>query len=270
MTLTSTARLTRGPHQAGVPASLGLGEAPQAVRVPVPGALLVCDSRTCREGQVTRAPLHCPAAWTRVRTVAPGVLHGVVERVHCSGAPQRAVVVTGGALSVHLAPPLEGEHAELARSGSGDCLATWKSLLVSIVVILHPLTWLTVRVAVAPPPVDVLAPVVEAGAAPGQPRVVRRGAGRVLDALVGEGEHAVQARVCPADGGGGPGAGGGRQDEDQEEQGEDGEGRGRQGPLCPLVEVAEVNLNKPGLVLPLPQSVYKISAIKYCWSDHYY
>ena len=118
------------------------------------------------------------------------------------------------------------------------------------------LTRLTVEVAVSPPPVDVLAPMVEAGAAPGQAVVVRRGAGRVLDALVGEGEHAgLLGGVSPAHGGSGAGAGGGGQDDDQEEQGEDGETSGRQDVDALLVEVTGVDLNKPGLILPLPQFV---------------
>ena len=106
----------------------------------------------------------------------------------------------------------------------------------------------------SPPPVDVLTLVVEAGAAPGQAVVVRRGAGRVLDPLVGEGEHTrLLGGVSPADGGGG--AGGGGQDDDQQEESADAEGRGRQGPQAPLVQVTEVDLNKPWLVLPLPQFV---------------
>ena len=110
----------------------------------------------------------------------------------------------------------------------------------------------------SPPPVDVLTPVVQAGAAPGQAVVVRRGAGRVLDPLVGEGEHArLLGGVSPADRGGGPGGGGGGQDDDQQEQGDDAEGSGGQGPQAPLVEVSEVDLNKPWLILPLPQFVYK-------------
>ena len=118
-------------------------------------------------------------------------------------------------------------------------------------------TRVTVEVAVSPPPVDVLAPVVEAGAAPGQAVVVRRGAGRVLDALVGEGEHAgLLGGVSPAHGDrGGAGAGGGGQDDDQEEQGEDGETRGRQDVDTLLVEVTGVDLDKPRLILPLPQFV---------------
>ena len=108
----------------------------------------------------------------------------------------------------------------------------------------------------SPPPVDVLAPVVEAGAAPGQAVVVRRGAGRVLDALVGEGEHAgLLGGVSPAHGDSGAGAGGGGQDDDQEEQGEDGETSGRQDVDALLVEVTGVDLNKPRLILPLPQFV---------------
>ena len=119
------------------------------------------------------------------------------------------------------------------------------------------LTRLTVEVAESPPPVDELTPLVEAGAAPGQAIGVRCGAGRVLDALVGEGEHAgLLGGVSPAHGdGSGAGAGGGGQDDDQEEQGEDGETSSRQDVDALLVEVTGVDLNKPGLILPLPQFV---------------
>ena len=90
---------------------------------------------------------------------------------------------------------------------------------------------------------------VQACAAPGQPVVVSRGAGRVLNALVREGEDTGLGRgVSPADRESRVGGGGG-QDDDQQEQGADAEGRGRQGPQAPLAEVTEVDLNKLKLLL---------------------
>ena len=84
--------------------------------------------------------------------------------------------------------------------------------------------------------------------------VVSRGAGRVLNALVREGEDAgLGCGVSPADGE--SRAGGGGQDDDQQEQCADGKGRSHQGPEALLVMVAKVDLNKPRLVLPLPKFV---------------
>ena len=56
-------RMTRGSDNACVsPSRLGLREAPEGVRGPVHGALLVRDPLLCHEWQLARAPLHRPAA----------------------------------------------------------------------------------------------------------------------------------------------------------------------------------------------------------------
>lgn len=97
-------------------------------------------------------------------TVPPLALYVAVEVVQLGGAPQLAAVHVGGALPVHRPLPLEGEHAELVRLGSGDCGAALGAG----------------GLTVAPLALDVVSAVVQPGAAPGHSVVVHCGALGVL------------------------------------------------------------------------------------------